>query len=81
MMRKFKVLPSSIGNIYAKLSSFDAPTENMPSIIPLLYQSGYVTIKDYDNELKLYKLDIPNKEISIGLYESLLPNYVTTEIV
>ena len=32
MMRKFKVLPSSIGNIYAKLSSFDAPTENMTSI-------------------------------------------------
>ncbi len=80
MMRKFKVLPSSIGNIYAKLSSFDAPTENMTSIIPLLYQSGYITIKDYDKELKLYKLDIPNKEISIGLYESLLPNYVTTEI-
>ena len=80
MMRKFKVLPSSIGNIYAKQSSFDAPTENMMSIIPLLYQSGYITIKDYDKELKLYKLDIPNKEISIGLYESLLPNYVTTEI-
>ena len=80
MMRKFKVLPSSIGSIYAKLSSFDAPTENMTSIIPLLYQSGYITIKDYDKELKLYKLDIPNKEISIGLYESLLPNYVTTEI-
>lgn len=53
----------------------------MTSIIPLLYQSGYITIKDYDKELKLYKLDIPNKEISIGLYESLLPNYVTTEIV
>ena len=80
MMRKFEVLPSSIGNIYAKQSSFDAPTENMTSIIPLLYQSGYVTIKDYDKELKLYNLDIPNKEISIGLYESLLPNYVTTEI-
>ena len=80
MMRKFEVLPSSIGNIYAKQSSFDAPTENMTSIIPLLYQSGYVTIKDYDKELKLYELDIPNKEISIGLYESLLPNYVTTEI-
>ena len=36
MMRKFEVLPSSIGNIYAKQSSFDAPTENMTSIIPLL---------------------------------------------
>lgn len=80
MMRKFKVLPSTVGNIYAKQSSFDAPTENITSITPLLYQSGYITIKDYDEQLRLYKLDIPNKEISVGLYDSMLPNYVTTEI-
>lgn len=80
MMRRFKVLPSSIGSMYAKQSSFDAPTENMTSIIPLLYQSGYITIKDYDPNLRLYTLDIPNKEIRVGLYEILLPNYVTTEV-
>ena len=78
MMRKFGTLPSRIGGVQAKASSFDAPTERIQSIIPLLYQSGYVTIKDFDPELELYTLDIPNKEIRVGLYDSLLPNYLTT---
>lgn len=38
---------------------------------PLLYQSGYITIKDYTPRLDLYTLDIPNKEVRIGLMESL----------
>ena len=80
MMRKFGTMPSKIGGIQATEASFDAPTENMVSIIPLLYQSGYVTIKDYDKELKLYTLDIPNKEIRIGLFDSLLPNYLDSNI-
>lgn len=46
----------------------------MKSIIPLLYQSGYVTIKDYDPLLELYTLDFPNREIRMGLYDSLLAN-------
>ena len=54
----------------------DAPTERMTSIIPLLYQSGYITIKNYDEELDLYTLNIPNKEVRIGLMKSLLPHYV-----
>lgn len=58
---------------------FDAPTERMVSITPLLYQSGYITIKDYDKELDLYTLDIPNKEVRIGLMKSLLPNYVASK--
>ena len=60
----------------AVASAFDAPTENMASIIPLLYQAGYFTIKDYDELTDLYTLDIPNNEIRIGLMENLLPNYV-----
>ena len=43
---------------------------------PLLYQSGYTTIKGYDGETDLYTIDIPNKEIRVGLFESLLPNYL-----
>lgn len=78
MMRKFGTVPSGIGGVQAKESSFDAPTESMSSIMPLLYQSGYLTIKDYDPQLGLYTLDIPNKEIRIGLYDSLLPNYMET---
>lgn len=76
MMRKFKVVPASLGKMYAKSSAFDAPTEDMTAITPLLYQSGYLTIKDYDELADLYTLDLPNKEIKVGLFESLLPNYL-----
>jgi len=76
MLRKFDVLPTQIAPIDAVASAFDAPTEKMKTITPLLYQSGYVTIKDYDPDIELYTLDIPNKEIKVGLYDSLLPNYV-----
>ena len=76
MMRKFKMLPTNLGKMYAKASAFDAPTENMKAITPLLYQSGYLTIKEYDELSELYTLDLPNKEIKVGLFESLLPNYL-----
>ena len=76
MMRKFHVLPSMLKPTRYMASAFDAPTESMSSIIPLLYQGGYITIKDYDELSDLYVLDVPNREIRIGLMESLLPNYV-----
>ena len=78
MMRKFGTTPMEIGEReMADVSDFDAPTEMMDSIVPLLYQSGYVTIKGYDEETNLYELGIPNKEIRIGLFKSLLPNYLS----
>ena len=78
MMRKFGTTPMDIGESeMADVSDFDAPTETMESIVPLLYQRGYVTIKDYDEETNLYELGMPNKEIRIGLFKSLLPNYLT----
>ena len=79
MLDKFGVAPSEIGRKTAVAEDFDAPTERMVSITPLLYQSGYITIKDYDKELDLYTLDIPNKEVRIGLMKSLLPNYVASK--
>ena len=75
-LREFKVSPSDITQIEVMSSAFDAPTQSMRTITPLLYQSGYITIKDYDRISRLYTLDIPNQEIRIGLMESLLPNYV-----
>ena len=76
MMRKFKVVPTDLKTMYARSTAFDAPTENMRTLTPLLYQSGYITIKGYDPLSQLYTLDIPNKEIKVGLFESLLPNYL-----
>ena len=76
MLRKFNVVPSKIGHNRSLASAFDAPTERMKTILPLLYQSGYITIKDYNQATGIYTLDIPNNEIRVGLMESLLPNYV-----
>lgn len=55
---------------------FDAPTEQIVDPIPVLYQSGYLTIKGYDPLFRLYKLAYPNSEVRYGFTESLLPSYV-----
>ncbi len=78
MLRKFGVSAEKIGGQYADVSQFDAPTETMTNALPLLYQSGYVTIKDYDKKNELYLLDMPNYEVRVGLMNSLLPEYVTS---
>lgn len=77
MMRKFGIQPSGIGGIEALSSEFDSPTERMMTITPLLYQSGYITIKGYDPIFETYYLDIPNNEVRIGLMKSLIPGFVT----
>ncbi len=79
MLNKFGVLPSRIGGNEAVAADFDAPTERMQSVTPLLYQSGYVTIKGYDEMFQIYTLDIPNAEVRIGLMRSLIPYYVTRD--
>ena len=78
MLRKFDVLPSDLQRMDAEAYDFDAPTENMKSIMPLLYQSGYITIKDYDPDFDCYTLAIPNKEVRIGLLRALVPAYIET---
>ena len=77
MMRKFNVIPSMLKPSDLMSPAFDAPTENMTSIMPLLYQSGYFTIKKYNAISDIYTLDIPNNEIRIGLMQSFLPNYIS----
>ena len=77
MMRKFNVMPSMLKPSDLMSPTFDAPTENMTSIMPLLYQSGYFTIKKYNEISDIYTLDIPNNEIRIGLMQSFLPNYIS----
>lgn len=78
MMRKYEVMPTDvITSVEADASEFDAPTENMTTIMPLLYQSGYITIKDYNRAYNYYTLDVPNKEVKVGLTKALIPSYVT----
>ncbi|MDL2212476.1 ATP-binding protein [Bacteroides sp. OttesenSCG-928-E20] len=53
-------------------SEYRAETRNP---IPMIYQSGYLTIKDYDKELKLYTLGFPNDEVRYGFLNFLTPYY------
>ena len=78
MMRKFNTLPADLTKMEGSAYDFDAPTESMTTIMPLLYQSGYITIKDYDKQFGSYTLSIPNKEVRIGLTRALVPAYVNT---
>ena len=77
MLRQYDTMFTEIKRIEASAYDFDAPTESATSIVPLLYQSGYITIKDYDPDFDYYILDIPNKEVRIGLTRSLIPAYIT----
>ena len=42
--------------------------------IPVIYQSGYLTIKSYDERFKNYQLGFPNKEVEEGILNTLLPH-------
>jgi hypothetical protein len=74
-MKRFNIDVTTLDDITAAEINFDTPTENMSTAIPLLYQSGYLTIKDYDIYTKTYTLGIPNEEVRVGLMDSLIPMY------
>ena len=59
-----------------KDEDFDKATEVITDPIPVLYQSGYLTIKDYDPEFGLYTLDYPNREVEEGFVKYLMPFYI-----
>ena len=56
------------------INSVDSMSTNP---IPMIYQSGYLTIKGYDERFKKYRLGFPNKEVEEGFLNFLLPLYST----
>ncbi len=57
--------------VEAFASEFDVPTEAMQTPLPMLYQSGYLTIKSYDPLARSYTLGVPNAEVAQGLSGAL----------
>ena len=55
------------------LNSIDIMDENP---LPLLYQSGYLTIKSYDEEFRTFQLGFPNREVRDGFVKYLVPFYM-----
>ena len=81
MMRKFHTDLTEIDGSKAMQEDFDAPTENMHNVLPLFYQSGYLTIKDYNPRSGMYTLGYPNEEVKVGLMRILIPFYVQSDPV
>ena len=75
-MQHFRTDITSMDRIEVDASSFDCPPEAMTTALPLLYQTGYVTIKDYDRDTDTYVLAIPNKEVRVGIIRGLIPTYI-----
>ena len=75
-MQHFRTDITTMDNIEANASAFDRPTEAMDDALPLLYQSGYLTIKDYDRETDFFVLAIPNNEVRTGFVENMIPTYI-----
>ena len=80
MLRKYHMDAIQLGGkIDANKEDFDAPTECLTSAVPLLYQSGYFTIKEGIEALGIYTLGIPNREVRLGLMKSLIPYCMTPD--
>jgi len=60
-------------------SIMDYRVENH-NLVPLLYQSGYLTIKSHNQILDTYTLGFPNEEVKYGFLNELLPAFVLTPI-
>jgi hypothetical protein len=72
---KQKINIAKLGDLSVREADFRKyDSENM-NAVPLLYQTGYLTITDYDDELQTYRLNFPNDEVSASFAASLLKQY------
>ena len=80
-IRNYNIDPETFARgIEATAEMFNVPAESNANPIPVLYQSGYLTIKDYDPELNIYTLAYPNDEVTVGFSKCLMPYYALPTI-
>ena len=72
-LKRFNTQVYDIDGVEAPASVFNQPTESITSVIPLFYQSGYLTLKSYHPDTDTYVLGLPNAEVRSGLMDNLLP--------
>jgi len=72
-------IPDLEGNLKITLDNLDAYRVAKESFIPLLFQAGYVTIKQYDEELNRYILGFPNDEVRYAFLKQLLKVYTLAD--
>lgn len=83
VMRQHNISIQQIDHFQARLSRFDAPTERISDPIPVLFQSGYLTLKEYNPFNQKYTLGFPNGEVregfAISLYKYYMEDYVGSQ--
>ena len=75
--QKIFALPDLEGNIRMSARSIDMYRLSYSNLAPLLFQAGYLTIKDYDDELDMYVLGYPNDEVKYAFIECLMMVYTS----
>ena len=76
LLQKYNVSLRDVSGRDASVEEFDISPENMTTALPLLYQSGYLTIKHYDPMFGVYTLAYPNEEVEMGMVRSFATNYL-----
>lgn len=69
LLKKKGINMQQLDGLWASANRFDAPTDGISDLIPVLYQSGYLTIKEYNANSRLYRLGFPNEEVRQGISE------------
>lgn len=75
LMKHYNLSVIDLESIEANESRFDRPAEQIDDAVPVLYQSGYITIKKFDPSFNFFTLGIPNEEVREGLYETMYEYY------
>ena len=57
-----------------QFKDYDPDSKNM---LPVIYQSGYLTIKDFEKRGRIYTLGFPNKEVEDGFLNAILPKFIS----
>ena len=75
LLKKSNFHLEDLSNVEVDADSLDSIHRADINPVPVLFQSGYLTLKDYDEEFGVYKLDYPNEEVRQGFVKFLLPYY------
>ena len=72
---RFDVRKFTNGMLYSNEEALSDYRIDNPDLVPLLYQSGYLTIVGYDANRRRFTMGFPNEEVKYGFLDSLLPVY------
>ena len=75
LMKEVDLNPKELSGYEADASELDSIQIKVDNPIAILYQSGYLTIKEYNPEFNVYVLDYPNEEVKEGFIKFLMPYY------